>query len=152
MPEDELRRLRRVARVMDDAVEIPVVGVRVGLDPLLGLLPGAGDILGAAVGSWIVVKAARLGASPVVVARMLLNVGVDALAGAAPLLGDLFDVAFKANRRNLELLEEHVRDPTATRRRSRVVVWGTVGAVFVLLAGLLAALVWGLGAAIDVLA
>lgn len=149
VPEDSLRRLRRIARVMDDAVEIPLLGVRVGLDPLLGLLPGAGDILGAAVGGWIVVTAARLGAAPVVVARMLLNVGVDALAGAAPLLGDVFDIAFKANRRNLDILEEHVRDPTATRRRSRVVVWGTIGGVVALLGGLVAGSVWVLTAALD---
>lgn len=144
--DDSLRRLRRIARIMDDAVEIPLLGVRIGLDPLLGLLPGAGDVLGAAVGGWIVVTAARLGAAPSVVARMLLNVGVDALAGAAPLVGDLFDVAFKANRRNLGILEEHVLDPTATLRRSRVVVWGAVGGVLALLVGLVAAVIWGLTA------
>lgn len=131
---------------MDDAVELPLLGVRIGVDPLLGLLPGAGDVLGAAVGGWIVVTAARLGAAPSVVARMLLNVGVDALVGAAPFLGDLFDVAFKANRRNLDILEEHVRDPTATLRRSRAVVWGAVGGVLALLGGLVAAVVWGLTA------
>ena len=151
-PDDALRGLRRITRIMDDAVEIPVLGVRVGLDPLLGLLPGAGDILAAAVAGWIVVTAARLGAAPVVVARMLLNVAADAVVGTAPLLGDAFDVAFKANRRNLTLLENHVADPTTTRRRSRVVVWGTVGSVVVLLAGLLAALVWGLSAVVDVAA
>lgn len=141
-----LRRVRRVARLMDDAVEIPFLGVRIGLDPLLGLLPGAGDVLGAAVGGWIVVTAARLGASASVVARMLLNVGVDALSGAVPLLGDLFDVAFKANRRNLDILEEHVLDPTATRRRSRVVVWGAAGGVLAILVGLVAVVAWGLTA------
>ena len=145
-PDEALSRLRRVARVMDDAVEIPVLGVRIGLDPILGLVPGAGDIVGAAVGGWIVVTAARLGAAPSVVARMLLNVGVDALAGAAPVLGDLFDVAFKANRRNLRILEEHVRDPVSTLRRSRAVVWGAAGGVLALLAGLVAAVVWGLTA------
>lgn len=147
-----LRRLRRVARIMDDAVEIPLLGVRIGLDPVLGLLPGAGDVLGAAVGGWIVVKAARLGAAPSVVARMLLNLGVDALVGAAPLLGDLFDVAFKANRRNLGILEEHVLDPTATLRRSRTVVWGAVGGVLTLLGGLVAAVLWGLTALLGVVA
>ena len=141
--------MRRIARLMDDAVEVPLLGVRVGLDPLLGLLPGAGDLIGAAVGGWIVVTAARLGAAPVVVGRMLLNVAVDALLGSAPLLGDVFDVAFKANRRNFALVEEHLHDPTATRRRSRAVVWATAAGVLVLLAALVAVLVWGLAAAIG---
>lgn len=140
--EARLARLRAVARVMDDAVKIPVLGIRVGLDPVLGLLPGAGDVLGAAVSGWTVVMAARLGASGTVVARMLLNIGVDALVGAVPLLGDLFDVAFKANRRNLRIVEEHVADPHTTRRRSRTVVWGAVGGVLALLVTIALTVTW----------
>ena len=138
----ELARLRRVARVMDAAVEIPVVRVRVGLDALTGLVPGAGDVLGAAVSGWTVVTAARLGASGTVVARMLLNVAVDAVVGALPVAGDLFDVAYKANLRNVRIVEDHLADPGRTRRRSALVVWGAVGGVAALLAGLVLLLVW----------
>lgn len=141
-----LRGLRVVARVMDEAVEIPVLGVRVGLDALLGLVPGAGDVAGMAVSGWTVVTAARLGASGTVVARMLLNIAADALLGAVPVLGDVFDVAFRANSRNLRLVEAHLSDPRRTRRRSRLVVWGAVGGVLALLATLGIAVAWGLQA------
>lgn len=138
--------LRIVARVMDEAVEIPVLGVRVGLDAVLGLIPGAGDVAGVAVSGWTVVTAARLGASGTVVARMLLNIAVDALLGALPVVGDVFDVAYKANSRNLRIVEEHLSEPRRTRRRSRVVVWGAMGGVLVLLATLGIAAWWGLQA------
>ncbi|MGD2071341.1 MAG: DUF4112 domain-containing protein [Gemmatimonadota bacterium] len=143
-PPSHLRSLRIVSRVMDEAVEIPVLRVRVGLDALMGLIPGAGDIAGVAVSGWTVVTAARLGASGTVVARMLLNIAVDALVGAVPVLGDLFDVAFKANSRNLRIMEEHLSEPTRTRRRSRLVVWGAVGGVLALLATLGMLVAWGL--------
>jgi len=128
---------------MDDAIRIPVLGIRVGLDPLLGLLPGAGDLAAAGVSGWIVVEAARLGASPTVIARLLLNMGLDLLLGSVPLLGDIFDFAFRANRRNLRILESHLSDPEETRRRSVAVVGGAVLGVLGLLGGLGALLVWG---------
>jgi hypothetical protein len=140
--EDERRiaRLGSMARLMDEALEIPFLGVRVGIDPLLGLLPGGGDVAGALVSGWLVITAARVGASGPVVARMLLNVAVDAVLGSVPVLGDVFDLAFRSNRRNLRILEAHLADAAATRRRSQavVVVWGAVGGVV----GLLATLTW----------
>ena len=124
-----LKRLQAVARVLDDVVEVPLLGFRVGLDPLLGLLPGAGDVVGATFSGWMVVVAARMGATPATLARMLVNLGLDLLSGAVPLLGDIFDIAFKANRRNLRIVEEQVLDPDGARRRSQALVVGTFGAV-----------------------
>jgi hypothetical protein len=137
-----LARVRQVARFMDDAVRIPGLGVRVGADALIGLIPGVGDVAGAVVGGWMVVSAARLGASRPVLIRMLANLGVDALLGAVPLLGDLFDVGFKANRRNLRLLEAHVADPRDTDRRSRRLVTFALGGVIALIAALLVLVGW----------
>jgi hypothetical protein len=87
---------------------------------LLGLVPGAGDALGAGVALWIVLQAARLGAPATTLLRMLANVAIDALIGAVPVAGDVFDFAWKANLRNVDLLERHVADPTGARRASTV--------------------------------
>ena len=95
---ERLKRLKAVAHLLDDAVEVPVLGFRVGLDPLLGLLPGAGDVVSATFSGWMVVTAARMGATPATLLRMLGNLGLDLLSGAVPLVGDVFDIAFKANR------------------------------------------------------
>lgn len=127
------RRVDSLARLLDSAVRIPGTSFRVGIDPLLGLLPGAGDVLAAGLSGYIVYAGARLGVPRATLARMVLNVLVDALVGSLPLVGDLFDAGWKANRRNAELLER-AHDPDAARR-DRWVVAGAVGA---LVLGLLA--------------
>ena len=105
----KLARLRRIARLMDSAVGLPGTRFRLGVDGLLGLAPVAGDAVSAAIALYIVWEARRLGAPPSLVARMLGNVALDAFGGSVPLLGDLFDVAFKANVRNVDLLEDMLR-------------------------------------------
>lgn len=95
---------------MDTAVEIPVIGVRVGLDPLLGLLPVAGDVLAAVISGWILVEARRMGTPWALIGRMLGNVALDLSVGAVPLVGDLFDVLYRANLRNVALLEQHFEE------------------------------------------
>jgi len=137
-----LKRLKAVAHLLDDAVEVPVLGFRVGLDPLLGLLPGAGDVVSATFSGWMVVTAARMGATPATLVRMLANLGLDLLSGAVPLLGDVFDIAFKANRRNLRIVEEQVLDPDGVRRRSRTVVVAAFVGVVAVIVGLLAVIAW----------
>jgi len=97
-----VRRMRRVARLLDGAVDLPVVG-RVGLDPLVGLLPVAGDAAVAAVSLYVVAEAARQGVRPRTLARMLANVAVDVGAGSVPVAGDLFDAVWRANERNVDL-------------------------------------------------
>jgi hypothetical protein len=117
---------------MDEALAVPGTRLRVGLDSLLGLVPGIGDLAGAAVSGYALLVAARLGAPSPVLLRMLLNIGVDALVGVVPLLGDLFDLGWKANRRNLRLLEQYLERPRETKRASVAMV-GAVMALFVLL-------------------
>jgi hypothetical protein len=101
--EAAVRRMRAVGHLLDDAVRVPGTNVRVGLDPLLGILPVAGDTVAAALSLYIVVESARLGVSTATMLRMLGNVAVDLVVGSVPILGDLFDAAWRANRRNVEL-------------------------------------------------
>ena len=110
--EETLERCRTVAAALDDAVPIPGTDRRVGLDSVLGLLPVAGDAVAAAASSYIVLEAARLGAPRSTLARMTFNVALDFGIGSIPILGDLFDAVFKANRKNVELLERHLDDAT----------------------------------------
>ena len=129
----QLARARAVARALDSAIGIPGTKFRVGLDPLLGLVPGLGDVAGAALSGYIVLTGIKLGVSRTVVLRMLANVGMDTVAGSVPLLGDIFDAGWKANNRNVALIERHVASPDATRRASRLMV-GAVVSVLALLA------------------
>jgi hypothetical protein len=99
---------RELVRLLDSALRVPGTDFRVGLDALIGLIfPGGGDAVGAVPALLILGLALRHGVPPVIVLRMLLNIGLDALLGAVPLLGDLFDAAFRANEKNLALLEKH---------------------------------------------
>jgi hypothetical protein len=129
-----LRGIRLVTSLMDDAVEIPGTAWRVGLDPIVGLVPGVGDLATAIVSTWVLVAAWRIGAPASVLSRIVLNVGLDALAGVVPIAGDLFDFGFKANRRNLNLLERWLERPRETRRASQLAVAGLVVLMLVVVA------------------
>lgn len=109
----ELARQRLIAltKLMDEAVEVPALGTRVGLDALLGLVPVVGDLASAAIGLYMVAQARELGASRWLQARMVGNLLADAAIGAVPLAGDLADVYFKAHRRNLKLLQKTLGEP-----------------------------------------
>src|SRR3712207_1727650 len=111
--------IRRIARLFDEAVRVPGTNVRFGLDAILGLIPGAGDVAGGLLSTVIILQAAKLGAPRSVLMRMVMNVAVDSLVGAVPILGDLFDVGWKSNTRNARLLEQFAARPVATRRASR---------------------------------
>ncbi len=135
-------RLRRVAWLLDSSIRLPG-GFRIGLDGILGLVPGAGDLLAALLSSYIVAEAARLRVPGSVLLRLVGNIGLELVIGLVPVVGDLFDLVFKANERNVRLIEDWLDAPQATQRQSR---W-SVGAVLLLLALLLllaASLVLGL--------
>ena len=103
-----LQRVDALARLMDSAFVIPGLNIRVGLDSLVGLVPGIGDAVTTAVGAYIVYEARRLGLPKHKIVRMIGNVALDTLVGAVPLVGDVFDVFFKSNTRNLRILREHL--------------------------------------------
>lgn len=130
-----LRQARVVARALDDLIRVPGTSYHVGLDPLLGLVPGLGDWVGWAASASLLVTAARLRAPAPVVARMAANVLLDAVLGVVPFAGDLFDLGWKANRRNLQLLERHVAQPASTARASRFLVGAILVATFGLMTG-----------------
>ena len=147
----EGKGLRDLARLLDEAIRIPGTNIRVGLDALLGLLPGGGDIAGGVFSGLIILQAARAGAPTPVLGRMLGNVLADVVIGAIPLLGDVFDVAWRANSRNVRLLESWRERPVSTKRASTL----TVTAILLALLLLVVLAVWGsiamFGALLDLL-
>lgn len=106
--EAALERARALASLLDDGVELPVVGVKVGIDPVLSLLPVSGDIVSGVISLYIPLEAARLGVPMTKIVKMIANIGVDVTVGSVPVLGTLFDLFWRANRRNVNLLEEHL--------------------------------------------
>lgn len=134
-----LDRLGRLAWLLDSAFLLPGTRFRFGLDALLGLIPGLGDALGVLVSSYIIREAARAGAPTSVLMRMALNVAVEGVFGLVPVAGDIFDAAWKANQRNVALLEAVVENPRRAARSSSVVV-GLVLIGLVLLLALIALL------------
>jgi len=115
---ERLQRLRSLAWLLDSSIPLPG-GFRIGLDAIVGLLPVVGDVAGALVSGYILNEARLLGAPRSVLLRMSANVLIETVLGSVPLLGDLFDAGFKANLRNIALLERYHLDPRASRRQSR---------------------------------
>lgn len=130
-----LTRLRGLAATLDTALRIPGTNIRFGLDPILGLVPGLGDAIGFAFGGWIILEAARLGAPPLLLGRMLGNSLFDAVTGSVPVAGTLVDIFLRPNRRNVALLEAWLERPEHTERRSRQLVWGLVLAMLAIVIG-----------------
>ena len=138
---ERVETLRKLARVMDTAVRIPGTRVRFGLDAVLGLLPGAGDVASGAVSLYSILVAARLGAPRSVLVRMATNIVIDSAIGTIPLLGDLFDVGWKANTRNVALLDRYTLAPQRTQASSRVFAGALVIALILVLAAIATVLV-----------
>ena len=106
--EQSLQRLEALAQLMDGAFVIPGTNLRVGLDAIVGLLPIAGDLIASIVSSYLIWEARQLGASRWLLARMIANTTIDTLFGMVPVVGDAFDVLFRANIKNLALLRRHL--------------------------------------------
>lgn len=104
----QIESLEKLAMQLDSSIKIPLTEIRVGLDSIIGLIPGVGDVGTGFVSTWIVLNAWRLGASKVAILHMLWNMGLDVVIGSVPLVGDLFDVAWKANLRNVRILRRNL--------------------------------------------
>jgi len=124
-----LELLRRWARIFDSAFRIPGTRITFGLDPIIGLIPGIGDLSSPIFSLFIIWHAAKLRVPRVVIARMVLNALIDGLVGAIPVVGDLFDFAWKASAWNLALLERHAMPGTPARRSDWIFVALCVGVV-----------------------
>jgi hypothetical protein len=152
--EGTLKRVRVLGKLLDNSIPIPGTGWKIGLDPIIGLIPGVGDLAGAVLSGYIVLEAVRAEVPTFTLVRMLVNVGIDTLLGAIPALGDVFDAAWKANAMNVALLERHLSGTevgTATKGRNvlGVLAVAIVALVIIVGAGLAlgifaARLLWGL--------
>lgn len=124
---EKVQNLRRLAFLLDNSIPIPGTKFRFGLDPILGLLgiaAGSGDVVGGAVGAYIISQAARMGVPSNIVWQMVGNILLDSLVGLIPGLGDLLDFTWKANTRNMALLEQHLPSSAASKRVNRFFVFG----------------------------
>lgn len=150
--ERRLKRLRTLSWVLDRS--IPVGRWRIGLDPILGVLPGLGDWIGAIMSLYVVYESARMGAPARTLARMGGNILVETLVGSIPILGDLFDAAWQANTRNLALIERHYAEERSTaglKPRSMTKIWLMLALVCFVILALLAALIVLFAKALDAL-
>lgn len=139
--EPRVERLRRLAHGLDASIPLPF-GARIGWDALIGMVPGFGDGAGAMLSAYIVLEAALIGVSPVVLTRMVGNVAIEAVVGTIPFFGDVFDAAWKANLKNVRLLEQHLAGPDRARRASALWIAGAAAALFGLLVGAVLLAVW----------
>lgn len=133
----DLRDVERIAKLMDSQFRIPGTGFRFGLDGLIGLIPGVGDLSTFAVSAYMLTIMAKNGASGFVLARMIVNVLLDAAIGSIPLLGDLFDMVFKSNLRNLRLMQQHYREG-----RHRGSAWKVIVPVLLILLLIVIGFIW----------
>ncbi|HEY9624363.1 MAG TPA: DUF4112 domain-containing protein [Crinalium sp.] len=148
--ESALQRIRVLSHLLDNAIPIPGTSYRVGLDPVLGLLPVGGDVVGLVLSIYIVLEAIRFRLPRATLTRMLTNLLLDFTVGALPVVGDVMDFTWKSNARNLELLEAHVRNPHPQRAADRqfiiliLVILVVFGIGFIVLMTWIVSLIWKL--------
>ena len=132
-----LREVEFLAKLLDSQFRVPGTNFRFGLDAIFGLIPVAGDLSTFAMSGYMLVILARNGASGFLLARMIFNILIDAVVGMIPFLGDLFDITFKANMRNLRLMQEHYKEG-----RHRGSAWKLIIPVLIVLFLVLAGIIW----------
>lgn len=148
-----LAHVMLLSKVMDNAITIPIIKKKFGLDAMLGLIPYVGDMAGATVGSYIISRALKYNMPKRLVLRMLVNQAIDSVVGVVPFLGDIFDFGFKANARNMKLLQEHLEHPKSATRADTCFLVSlfllVVVLPIVLVAGIIGGIVVGIMAALG---
>jgi len=136
MPERQARldRLGRLAWLLDSSIPIPGTGLSIGIDALIGLFPVVGDLIGVALSAYILKEAHSLGVGKSILARMAMNIVIEGVVGAIPLAGDIFDAAWKANQRNVRLLNAWAHHPRKEERAGLLFVAGLLAALLAVLA------------------
>ena len=139
-----LKRMRQLSQLLDGAIVIPGTKRRIGLDPILGLIPGGGDTVSAALSAYIVIEAAQMGLPRAALMRMVTNIAIDTVVGAVPVLGDIFDVFSKANLRNMQIVESHAQAPAPSAKTDRLFIGLLIAGliILVLTVGFATAWVW----------
>ncbi|MBX3013666.1 MAG: DUF4112 domain-containing protein [Caldilineaceae bacterium] len=132
-----LAQMDQLAWLLDNSIRIPVINYRIGLDAVIGLIPGLGDAAGLILSSFIVFQALRLGAPGTILTQMLWNIVLEAVVGLVPILGDLFDATFKANVRNVRLIQGVMSQAAAGKPLPRANPKGIIAAVIGVLLGLI---------------
>jgi hypothetical protein len=132
-----LDQVNALAWLLDNSISVPFVNYRVGLDSVIGLIPGFGDVAGLLISSIIVVQAMRLGVPRVTLMRMVTNITIEAVVGLVPLVGDLFDATYKANARNVQLLNDAYKDVEIGRNQREIADRGFIAGTFATLGGLI---------------
>jgi Domain of unknown function (DUF4112) len=139
-----LRRMRQLSQLLDGAMVIPGTQQRIGLDPILGLIPGGGDTVSAALSGYIIIEAARMGLPREALMRMVSNLVLDTVVGSVPVLGDIFDVFSKANLRNMQIVESHAQAPAPSAKADKLfiglLIVGLLG--FALAVGFITVAIW----------
>ncbi len=148
-----MRRVRVLAQLLDNSITIPGTNRKIGLDPIVGLIPGIGDLIGAVLSAYIILEAARADVSGFTLVRMVTNVGLDTLLGSIPVVGDVFDAMWKSNTKNVAILERHVARQSSQSLRGRsysvaAIVLTVIALLVIVGIGLLlgifvARLIWG---------
>jgi len=141
-PPSSLKRLRQMSHILDNAIPIPGVGTRIGLDPILGLVPGGGDVVTGLLSVYIVFEAAKMGLPAQTLGRMGFNILLDVLSGTVPVIGDLFDVTWKANSQNVALLEKHIASPEPSKAADKIFAFGMIVLLLALVLGMATLSVW----------
>ena len=132
------RQMEQLAWLMDESISLPGTKLSLGADALLGLIPGLGDLLSAAISTYILRLAIKLKVPRVVLVRMALNSLIDLLVGTIPVIGDMFDIVWKANRKNVDLVIRHLEDPHKLRQQS----WAQVGGLAAITLALILGFSW----------
>ena len=145
-PDPRWQEVRQLANLLDSRFRIPGTRQTFGIEPVIGIVPGIGDAVGLVASAYLVSRAVGLGARGWTLASMLVTIALDATVGSVPVAGTVFDVVYKANTRNVRLLEQHVSDPAAARARARRTVVRSLAAVvlvtLLVATGLVLAAVW----------
>ena len=140
-----LKRLRQLSQLLDGAIVIPGTKQRIGLDPILGLIPGGGDTVSAALSGYIIIEAAQMGLPRKALMQMVTNLVIDTVVGSVPVLGDVFDVFSKANLRNMQIVESHTKTPAPIAKTDKLFIGLLIAGliIFVLAISFITVFVWG---------
>ncbi|MDZ7690450.1 MAG: DUF4112 domain-containing protein [Balneolaceae bacterium] len=148
---DEKNRSRQLAELLDNRFTIPSTRIRFGIDPVIGLVPGIGDWIGGAISIYYLVMVGIKGGKASVLGRVFLNILLDVLIGSIPVLGEIFDVYWKANIRNAKILQELEENPAKTTSESRFWIWMVLIQCIAVIIALLLLFVWLIAELFDLI-